>query len=172
MIIAFLPFYTKLSEKESGVYEDISETVRYLYRKESSAMIFSTYLRTLLLCFAASFPTFSIATSDIANNPKDVLNTVKEMALTICGDINPSIKEVKKNLSAEATAQTNSLFSSLVKGGVKVNGGFDVGEYYGVLRSDMKDDIKNNRDCRVKVVSDLSEKLLGITEKNWKAITT
>ncbi|WP_130965809.1 hypothetical protein [Klebsiella pneumoniae] len=114
------------------------------------------YRYSVLFSLFASSMFISPASADIdPDNVAKATAIIKDMAVTICGDMDYTGYTKSSALSAEATVKVNSLLKQVAEIGGSVKGDISNKGYYGVLQEQLGTTIKDNQECRKHVWDDL-----------------
>lgn len=98
------------------------------------------------------------------------LNIIADFADRICKDIPLEGTDYDLDGEGRISIELNKLIKKLVKGEIDVTGKYKESGYQGLLQEDLLEAIKNDKDCKLKVLELLKDKLLDnrneISKKN------
>src|SRR6516164_973074 len=109
-----------------------------------------------LVCAATSAGVLNAQAQNYSQQQLDVFDRILPL---VCGYYQPNGDSKTIELNGTAKAELSSLFKKLADLGIEGAGKLDVEEYSGVLRNQIGPELKDVRDCRLKVFTDLQGQL-------------
>jgi len=107
------------------------------------------FFRAILLFLAGG----SAASAQSLN--LEALRAVQEFAAEFCGELMTEGSSQNVKVDGSAEAKLSGLLDKLADIGVQGTAEFDQQKYVGLVREELGDDLKNNRECRTRVWDDL-----------------
>jgi hypothetical protein len=101
-----------------------------------------------------------IASSPSKADSAQILTQISDTADRLCGNVGESGHSTNTEVKGDVKAELNGLAKRLAELGLTGTGTIRSEEYEGVLQQDLTENLKNVRDCRLKVFSYLQDKLL------------
>lgn len=90
---------------------------------------------------------------------RDSLTMIGETATAICGEIMQSGSNRDIEIAGEVNAELKGLAKKLADAGIEGTARLDDGRYANVLRDELGEELKNARECRMKVFEKLMDRI-------------
>jgi hypothetical protein len=113
----------------------------------------------IFVCWVA-YSTSYLNAAELVDQQIKALDAIKQAAKEICNTVPPEGNSTNVELSADASAKLDGLIKKLANLGIGAAGKYTSEEYKGVLRKDLANLLKDNADCKLKVLTLLQDKMI------------
>jgi hypothetical protein len=103
---------------------------------------------------------YGLVTSDARADNAAALKEIADTADHLCGFISQSGSKSKTEIAGDVKAELSGLAKKLANLGVTGTGTFEESQYEGVLQEQLSDNLKDIRQCKLKIFDDLQAKLI------------